>query len=675
MPADPAASLAADLRSAADRARDERLKLAAMVKQQQTHVQLQGGPAPADQVTALGEKIQKLDQAVAQRLQALAGVEQRIDERLARLEELQATITHTSQAFTKQVEQAQHFKHHVDAAKQHVRMSAGQIVEDVRLHLQSFEGPIAERLAALNDLDEQMDKRIARMQQMHKQAGDAVDKHLLGALRQAKEQAVSMVEPIKQELDAFLRDRAAVMEKAVQDKVAALDIDVEDALSPVTSRFEQIVAQAQAQAADLADALPGELDARCESHIDQLRETMIAQVSALMQGWDEKTVEEAAGRYRESVGDKLGSMFDEVDTEAEIFAGRLAEKFDEARQQAEAKFTKVLDQLEMAAAERAAKLADVMASRVGELTDRAQAEVDAVAGEVQLSVTESLDEVVGEIESAVGKKVDDLLASKREQLDGLSSGFARDIDAAFDQAVGRIDALRGQADTARQQVAAAEREAEKLSERLSAITGCINESAEQAREQLADIEGTTGDRLDGVENAVANRVEEIQAELAERMKQIEQDAAAKLGELIEMAESSGVRVAEAITTLTQTAHEQAAQAQRDIDQRIAAIHQSAKEAAGPLTEVLAQKVNAFEQLSQQARDEAQASIRHELAELHSASKAMVEVVNRRLRTQLDQTQTTVELTVQRLEQQLDAVRRSAQRSAFPGQDKSTHDAA
>lgn len=524
-PSPSSASLAADLRSAADRARDERLKLAAMVKQQNANVQLHGGPAPASQIAALSEKIQRLDDAIAQRLEKLDAVDQRIDERVAKLDDLQLAITQSSKAFADQVEKAQHFKHHVDAAKQHVRMSAGQIVEDVRLHLESFEGPIAERLAALNDLDEQMDKRVARMQQMHKQAGDAVDKHLLGALRAAKEQATAMVEPIKQELDTFLKERAVAMEEAVQSKIAALDIDVEDALRPVTSRFEQIVAQAQTQAAELADALPGELDARCETHVEKLRETLLAQVSALMQGWDEKAIREAAERYRQEVGNKLGSMFDEVEQEAEVFSEKLSDRFEDSREKAAARFDTVLDELEAGYDARAQKLLGSMQERIAEVIETAEQDARIVAA-----------------------RAADIAASSAHQ------------------ALEQINERSAQVDE----------QAARINDRLAAITGCIKESGQQNREQIAEIESDAGERLDAVENATRTRLEDIQAASKARIEQIEHDASRLLIELTAMAESSGRRVSSSLATLSRLARDKADQAQAQIDNQAEAVQREAE---------------------------------------------------------------------------------------------------
>lgn len=472
-PSPSSASLAADLRSAADRARDERLKLAAMVKQQNANVQLQGGPAPATQIAALSDKIQRLDDAIAQRLEKLDAVEQRIDERVAKLDDLQAAIAQSSKAFADQVEKAQHFKHHVDAAKQHVRMSAGQIVEDVRLHLESFEGPIAERLAALNELDEQMDKRVARMQQMHKQAGEAVDKHLLGALRQAKEQATTMVEPIKQELDTFLKDRAVAMEEAVQSKIAALDIDVEDALRPVTSRFEQIVAQAQAQAAELADALPGELDARCETHIEQLRETLLSQVSALMQGWDEKAIREAAERYRQEVGNKLGSMFDEVEHEAEVFSEKLSDRFEESRQAAAARFGMVIDELEADYDTRAQNLLGSMREQIAEVIESAEQDARIVAARAADIAASSADRALEQVNQS-SAQVDEQAARINDRLE--------DIQAA---SKARIEQIEHDASRLLIELTAmAESSGRRLSASLATLSQLARDKADQAQAQI-----------------------------------------------------------------------------------------------------------------------------------------------------------------------------------------------
>ena len=68
-------------------------------------------------------------------------------------------------------------------------------------------------------MDKQIDQRIARMQQMHKQANEAVDKHLLGALRSAKEQAAELAAPVKAEVNKHLRGpEQAQIDQAIQAK-------------------------------------------------------------------------------------------------------------------------------------------------------------------------------------------------------------------------------------------------------------------------------------------------------------------------------------------------------------------------------------------------------------------------------------------------------------------------
>jgi len=153
-----------ELRSAADRARDERLKLAQLVNHS-TDLPVAQYDEPAFATTpdarfvALSQQIEQLQQTVNEKLKSLEQVQQDIENRSQYLESLRHTITDTTRAFVTQVEQAQHFKSHVDAAKHHVKMSAGQVVEDVRQHLSEYEGPIANRLEQLTEMDDQIDKR------------------------------------------------------------------------------------------------------------------------------------------------------------------------------------------------------------------------------------------------------------------------------------------------------------------------------------------------------------------------------------------------------------------------------------------------------------------------------------------------------------------------------------
>ncbi|XAL99780.1 hypothetical protein OT109_00015 [Phycisphaeraceae bacterium D3-23] len=224
-------ALVRDLHAAADRARDERLRLAQAQKQQQAQLDTQGGPAPVDQIVKLTDKIRQLDRVVQDRLDTLAKTQREIDIRTERVNAMRHVIQTATDAFAAQVESAQQFKCDIDAAKRAVRDSAGEVADEVRQQLAQTEEPIATRLKQLVEMDRAIDKRVSRMQQMHKQAAESVDKHLARALNDAKEQATELAAPIKQELDKHLLRRTQAIEEAVQAKIAELDVDVEDALA------------------------------------------------------------------------------------------------------------------------------------------------------------------------------------------------------------------------------------------------------------------------------------------------------------------------------------------------------------------------------------------------------------------------------------------------------------
>ncbi|MEM9414257.1 MAG: hypothetical protein AAGA29_02110 [Planctomycetota bacterium] len=287
---EPAASaettraLIRELHAAADRARDERLRLAQAQKQQRAHLDTQGGPAPADQVVKLTDKIQQLDRVVQDRLDTLAQTQHEIDIRTERVNAMRHVIQAATDAFAAQVEHAQQFKCDIDAAKQAVQACAGEVAEEVRQHLAQTEEPIATRLKQLVEMDRAIDKRVARMQQMHKQAAEAVDKHLARALNDAKEQATELAAPIKAELDRHLVERTGALEQAVQAKIAELDVDVEDALAPLTRRFDAVVADAGRRVDTLAASLPERVDDVLQRRITQGLADLDKQAQAQLAG-------------------------------------------------------------------------------------------------------------------------------------------------------------------------------------------------------------------------------------------------------------------------------------------------------------------------------------------------------------------------------------------------------
>lgn len=376
-----ARALTRDLHAAADRARDERLRLAQAQKLQQQLLDDRGGPAPIDQIVSLTDKIKQLDAVVQRRLDTLAQTESQIDERTGRLEQVKHALDQATAAFAKEVERAQQFKRYIDAAQREAMASAGGLAEAVKQQLADTEQPIAQRLAELAALDRSIDQRIARMRQMHKQAAETVDQHLARALSDAQEQATELAAPIKADLDKHLLRQTAALEKAVANKVAELDLDVEEALSPLTRRFDAIVSDATRRADELAQALPARLDDALDERVDGLRATFADQVAEVLDGKDPAVVTKAKDRYTRQVRKRLVSLTDKFDDEANAIADDLERRIAEALEAAR-------ERLDAQADQRLAELESRLAKRVDSMAKLAEASGESVtAALTRLSTT------------------------------------------------------------------------------------------------------------------------------------------------------------------------------------------------------------------------------------------------------------------------------------------------
>jgi len=686
-----------ELRHAADRARDERLKLARLVKHsaelpvsQSAGTEL--GSTPDARFVALSQQIEKLEQTVADKIQSLEQVQEDIESRSQYLESLRHTITDTTRAFVTQVEQAQHFKAHVDAAKQHVKMSAGRVVEDIRQHLSEYEGPIAKRIEQLTEMDEQIDKRIARMQQMHKQAGEAVDQHLLAALRSAKEQAADLAQPVKEEVDKHLVAQSKVIEQAIQAKIAELDVDVEEALSPLTKRFDAIVAQAQGKADSLAQSLPQRIESlvaeaqskaddlaqslpkRIESlaeqaqskadhlaeslpqrmealvaeQVEKVRAQVVKQADELIKGLDEEALDQAGQRIRERIANSLDGYLAEADQQAGGYVDGLITKLDEAREDAVLRFQESVQTIEADCSidrEQMMLRLDEEVKRLTELADQRMAHARDIVEGASDGIHRKATATVESALRLADKKIEDYESASVEQIRLIDQGIEHSIERS------------------RQHLHEFEREARKQGDEAVDIA---DNAITKAQERLAQFEAGIAQRIATATQTVDDSVQSID----ERMNRVEQDASARVMQIVDLAEESGRSVADSIAALSDSAQATAARAQADLDE----------------------KLHAFENISAEALKTAEQTLRSNITELRDSSRAMIEVVTRQVKAQAneiepqtievinqaeqtmrrrlgelrDGAQSMVELTVSRLESQLNDVKAKAQHAAFKG---------
>jgi len=699
-----------ELRSAADRARDERLKLARLVKhsaelpvnsasqnrsEQAPAAAPQAGPVSDARLSALAEQVERLEQAVSDKRVALEQSQRDINSRTQYLESLRHTITDTTQAFMTQVEEAQHFKAHVDAAKQHVRMSAGRVVEEVRQQLIDLDTPINERINQLNDLDKQIDQRIARMQQMHKQANEAVNQHLSSALRTAKEQAAELSDPIKQEIDAYLIAQRAKMESAIHEKIKALDVDVEDALAPVTQRFdelvaesdgkveklvaeseqkvhelvksaqgrvdmvakgldpiteqiERVVADAQAKADLFAETLPDRIETEISTQFDALRGRIAEQAKSIVDGLDEQAMEQAGQVIHERVAQSLDTYLSKAEAEAGGYVDGLIAKLDSARDEAVDAYKQSIQDIE----------ADTQLDR-----DQAIAKLDEEAKRIKAKVDERIEHAQSVLEQAT---------------DGIVTRAASVVDSALQNADKKLEDYESAAvDHLRAIDDGIEHEIEASRKRLVEFEKQTKKQGEDAVRIVEDGIAEAQKRLSGFESGITQRIslavkstDEATGSIDERLDKVEKDAARRIMQMVELAETSGNAVAESIDELSQSAQATAERAQQDLDE----------------------KLRAFEHISAEALRTAEDTLRENIGELRDSSRAMIEMVGRQVKAQAgeiepqtrevisqaeqtmrrrigelrDAAQSMVDITVTRLESQLEEVKAKAQQQAFEG---------
>lgn len=721
-----------ELRVAADRAREERLKLARLVKHSAElpmNAEKTGqANVPDARILSVAAQIERLEQAVSDKLESLDQAQQNIDSRAEYLESLRHTITDTTRVFVSQVEQAQHFKAHIDAAKQHVRMSAGRVADDVREKLSSYEVPIAERLEELAEMDKKIDQRIARMQQMHKQANDAVDKHLLAALQSAKEQATDLAGPIKEEFEKFMAGQRDAIDAAVNEKIAELDVDVEVALKPLTTRFDAIVKEAEGQAELLIETLPERLGKAGDEHLEALRGELIERAKAIVDGVDEETIEQAGQIIHEKIAAELDAYLTKAEQESGGYVDGLVAKLDAAREQAIESFKRSTDEVSDACAldreqaiarmdaelervqamadERIAKAESVVEQSTDGVHARAVAAVDAAMrnankklDEYEAASVDHLRTIDDGIEHGIEQSrkrmvehekearkngeqairiVEDALSEANRRLAGFESGVSQRVVMASQSA----DEVAAQIDKRiEEKIAEAQRRLDgfevNIGQRLTLANKSADEVTGQIDQRVEEKIAQAQRRLEGFEAGVAQRVslanqtaDDAVASVEQRLTGVEQDASQRIMRMVELAETSGNAVADSLEELAKSAERTAIRAQEDLDE----------------------KLRAFEHISAEALRTAEDTLRNNIGELRDSSRAMIEMVSRQVRaqageiepqtkeviTQAEQTmrrrigelrdaaQSMVDITVSRLASQLEEVKSDAQKTAFQG---------
>jgi DNA repair exonuclease SbcCD ATPase subunit len=262
-PPETARALTDALHAAADRARDERVRLARALR-------LAGRPVPDSHCPAddpappappqpptpaavnaakLAQHLQQLDAVIRDRLKTLNQTQARIDEGERRLVTLERAIQQATQRFTEHLQQASRLvETQTTTTSSPAASPPGPLPDPAAL---------AQRLDELARLDKSIDQRVARLQQMHKQAGEIVERVLTHAVGEVEDKAAELAAPIQAEVERLLAQQTKRAEAELARRIAALEEQSRTHLQRQMSRLrdEAIRLTASAEPPDTAGTI------------------------------------------------------------------------------------------------------------------------------------------------------------------------------------------------------------------------------------------------------------------------------------------------------------------------------------------------------------------------------------------------------------------------------------
>ncbi|MEM7682559.1 MAG: hypothetical protein AAF288_11435 [Planctomycetota bacterium] len=483
------------LESVLDRARDERLRLARLVKDYEGRLEQVSAPASAEMVARLTDRIEALGRAVDGRFTRLDELELELDAREQRVQELEASAREATQALADRVRQAQGFSDHVDAAKQHVRLSAGAVVEDIQAALSGFEAPIAEQLERLQRIESSVQDRVQSVERL-------IEDRVTGLLGKAGTEAEAALAPVQDRLRKF----AAVQAKALADaakqhrdaldqaalqKVSELDIDVEESIRPVAERFAQEVTDASAAVDGVVQTLRDQIRREAEQQAASVADRMNRAVESAIQ----QAVIERVGPYQ-----------------------------DQAEAAAQAAVDGAIERLQAAHCEPVAK-AEAEAKRLIETAGRAREQaaqaVRQLKGQAE-TIRAAIDEAVNAASGQISGKADDLHGALAKALEAAQAQVDTAAEALAKGLAGRAEAIEAEVGQALQtRVQPAVEQVAQASKRCQTLAEQVESSTATVREQLAESQRLAEWRVSEFHKSQAAANEALQDKWREQLRALD----------------------------------------------------------------------------------------------------------------------------------------------------------
>ena len=484
-----------------NRAKEERVRLMAVLRQSEDRAAAYVGPPPVEQLQAVRQRVDELDGAIREQMSRLEAVQRGTDDRVARLRDLERAIRDATQRFNTQAEKLEAIESRIEQRQSQVTQAvgqamdrldtrAGQCEEDLKCSARSL---LTEMLGGLGKAGEALDGKLddanrteARLEgygrmleQRLAEAGERADQYLAASLARTREEAQRLVEPLRTQLDeqAF----------AAGEQLQELRGQIENHYGAFADRFDEISQRATA---------------RLEQRIDQLAEEMgrvMEPVKADAEQWAEQTREQSA--------DYVKQLKQAAARDLQQHAGRL-------RLGARAEADALAEALNDGVKRTAAQARD-------ELERELVVEMDAKR--------EALAQWFARHRAALRKKADQL----GRYLDRESETMAQQVKAALDEANRALDG------TISAQVADVDRRAKSLADSVIERVGQAGVSAlDEARRRCETVESELVGKVDEAMRIAQDRAEVCRVSLAERIEatldQAEIESKGRAERLVEM---------------------------------------------------------------------------------------------------------------------------------------------
>ncbi len=600
-----------ELETVLERARDERFRLVRIIKSYEAKLADAANPVPAETLARLHGKIDALDRAVDGRFDQLHEVEQAVDKRLTQLKELESAMAGSVASFSQVLDDSKQFGKTVALARQEVKSVAGQVAEDIRQKLTDLEAPLAAKLRQAEQIDHTVSDKIDSI-------GRTVEHHTSGLIASTVEQARLALAPLQSELEAQARMHVKAMDQVIGERIAGLDVDVDEALKPLTERFAAMLETARQQADELearltqeasnivAASLAGQIDALVEDRLESIEpeleasldRTVRQKVAAAMASHQEDMQAKVEGVQRRAAA---------LQAQLESAADQQAEQLDAAAAAGRARRDELIAQT-LHQTDEANRTLQALRDQVDQATQRVAAQratLDAAVREAdQAAATRSsklMDEVGQHVQSAFDSRLTSLEAQFSERAISMEQAATRRCDQAVETLDNKAAHVRKEM---REQVVTLMSKADDLmrpfTERIQARLADMERDADAGVARLESKltlwgEAQSNAAVKAVTDAMAQAEQEVLSS-AERMAQRADHLDAVRQRLAEMIDDERDAAEKSVEQAVAVVKQQLDQARRELD----AARETVSGESSTITELMAGYAQRLEGFAEQA---------------------------------------------------------------------------